>query len=328
MSKMFKVSFRMITMCKYPEPSIQIPEKDNINGISEDAFSKEGREMIKNVFIPKNIKIIKEKAFFNFSRLSDIEFGEDGKVIIEDRAFEECRELRYVHNMDSIISFGRSAFKNCKQLEFININPNIKKLGKECFKGCKNIKSINVSANITEIPEKAFYDVYSSEEIVIGDSIRNIGKKAFFGCTSVTELAIPDGVEVLHDSAFECCYNLASLTLGSGIKKLNKNCFANCRVLETVKFESDAQNGNRKIKISNGAFGGCYELRKVILPDCQVLISPGAFSDCHLGRDSKLAIIVSNEQQKADISKQLAELAKQGVIDIVVNEAPAEPDEN
>ena len=69
-------------------------------------------------------------------------------------------------------------------------------------------------------------------------------------------------------------------------------------------------------------------MRKVILPDCQVLISPGAFSDCHLGRDSKLAIIVSNEQQKADISKQLAELTKQGIIEIVVDEAPEDPDKN
>ena len=110
---------------------------------------------------------------------------------------------------------------------------------------------------------------------------KTICKNRFYKCSELKEIYLDENIEVVENSAFEKCSNLEKVvfnsslkTIGSfafastGIKEiiipegtfLEEEAFYNCVELETVIMP-------RNIKMSIDAFGGCYNIKKILLTE-------------------------------------------------------------
>lgn len=317
MKQTFKVSFKMIAKCKHPSAEMEIPAKSSVVGIGEKTFIKHGKDIVEKIIIPDNIRIIKEGAFSGMTKLHTVVFPENGCVILEENAFANCVSLKTVENMHSVVCLEKNSFKGCINLQSIDICQNIKKISEDVFCGCKSLSEIVVPDGVSAIPGKAFCDCDTVKDLIVNDSVKSIGKQAFLGCVSLENISLGNKLETIDESAFESCYNIKSIEFGSKIKNIKKKSFANCRLLETVMFKTEEIPTDKKLKIAAKAFCGCFELRRIILPNRKVSISPKAFEDCRLGEESKLIIVATDSLKADDVRKALASLIKSGQVEVI-----------
>lgn len=108
------------------------------------------------LFIPKGIVEIPDGNFENCTNLKEVIFEEGGTVplVIGEKAFAYCYQLRRVVLPERLVSIGKYAFR-------------------ECY----NLTSITIPKNVTEIADYAFLWCYKLYEVYNESSIADIGKK-------------------------------------------------------------------------------------------------------------------------------------------------------
>ena len=106
----------------------------------------------------------------------------DGTVVICDKAFAECSDLKEINIPTSVTCIGNKAFKECKNLQQINIPDSVTCIGDEAFGFCRSLKEINIPTSVNCIGDYAFYRCENLKEINIPTSVTCIGDGAFRYC--------------------------------------------------------------------------------------------------------------------------------------------------
>lgn len=256
-----------------------------------------------------------EYAAFYFSNLM-IAIIPDSVTNIESRAFLSCSYLMSVTIPNSVTSIGESPFRWCGNLEEIIVaednerycvidNCLIDKTTKTLLKGYKN-STIPTDGSVTIIGEGAFQDCINLTSVVIPNGVTSIGDYAFFWCVSLASVTIPNSVTNIGDSAFQDC-DITSVTIPNSVTNIESSAFANCDKLKEIIVAA----GNKRYYATNnclidkttktliqgcytsiiptdgsvtsigyGAFYGCSELAKVVIPNSVTTIEDDAFYEC------------------------------------------------
>ncbi len=81
---------------------------------------------------------------------------QQGTVIICDKAFLNCMELKSVELPDSIKKIGSHAFKGCRKLSSVRLNYGLTSIGDCAFSNCMGLQSILIPTSVIFIGTNAF----------------------------------------------------------------------------------------------------------------------------------------------------------------------------
>jgi len=149
-----------------PESILQINKKLSLLGDMGYHFDASGeiiitnKNLLKNVTIPKGVKLIRPYTF------------------------RRCSELEYIIIGSDVEEIGKEAFENCKGLKEVIIPGNVKTIGCGAFDGCSNLQRVELCDGIEKIEEAAFKNCNSLKEIKLPRTLQGKFKLSewFNGC--------------------------------------------------------------------------------------------------------------------------------------------------
>lgn len=160
------------------------------------------------VYLPDSITEIPERAFVGCTELEEVHFGKNVKVI-KDKAFYACKDIT-IYTNGSVEDIGTSAFEYCNVKADNLFSDNLKKIGERAFYS-STVDKVTISEKLTEIGEQAFNNSdisefylycsplsvgsYAFEDLEINHMV--IKKEFFDGQVKNNELYGNDGVKVL-----------------------------------------------------------------------------------------------------------------------------------
>lgn len=187
-------------------------------------------------------------------------------------AFSDCNSITEVSIPNSVRFIGQGAFNRCKQLRKVTIEGGDTQICKGAFYECKELVNVILPSKIKRIPHKAFFGCESLKSIIIPESVKEIGFSAFQLCKELKEIQIKGHLESLGAKAFYECNNLERVEL-NGADNIGDEVFAKCKSLRDINME----NIN---SISSGMFEDCFMISIARIPEGVTHIGNGAFSGC------------------------------------------------
>lgn len=135
-------------------------------------------------------------------------------------------------------------------------------------------------------------------ELTVPEGITRIGRNTFEYCRNLESVTLPNSLVEIDNSAFESCSVLLNVTFGNNLKIINDRVFYNCPELRSIRIPGTVKHiGNSafryagliKLEIEEGveeiggedAFGCCWDLDEVILPNSIKGIKSTAFAGCN-----------------------------------------------
>lgn len=255
----------------------EISLPDSLTRIGESAFEAAGSGSYRCVIrIPRNVSVIEGRALCcnieyqvasdnpYFSAKDNILYSKDGKTLV---AYPYCRIVELSEEgysttygtetsftiPDGVTAIGPHALElNC--LQELTIPEGVREIGDYAI--MPFLDKLSIPTSLTSIGECAFAGSQALTSVDLPHLIR-AGERAFTDCSKLTEAS----VAAVGMSMFSNCTNLERVTLYPGnIETLPDNLFGGCNNLKEII----VPNGVRKI--SNSAFSGCTSLRKLVLP--------------------------------------------------------------
>ena len=134
------------------------------------------------------------------------------------------------------------------------------------YRNPQRLRSVEIPSWVTQIDYRAFYYSPITSLLAPGDDILTLGQGVFMYATGLTTLSLERPIELFsYGSQFSMCAGLISvdqeIRAKSGTTYVPGNCFNGCTVLESVRLRSTATT----ISIATRAFGGCTELKELVL---------------------------------------------------------------
>ncbi len=102
-----------------------------------------------------------------------------GTSIVDERAFEGCRDIDSVELPDTVGYIGKRAFSGCTGLKAFSIPPKVKSIPDSAFTGCSSLSSVAIPESVTKIGCGAFSDCPSLKEVVLPAKLTSFGFGAF-----------------------------------------------------------------------------------------------------------------------------------------------------
>ncbi len=254
--------------CHYDLDNKKEVEKDE-NGYYDLDDKKEplGNDTVTSVVIPEGVETIEKYAFYNCRKLKNVTLPESCKTINE-RAFANCSILENI-NLDDVSVIHNYSFYKCESLTCVDIGgvnlAGVYAIGEYAFAGAR-FDSITLT-NLSLTGTGAFSDCSKLETVVLGEKTRISAK--MFENSPVTEIVIYS--DIVGDKAFLGCEKLTKVEFKNDLTYLGSEAFSGCKLLEEVVFDKICE------KIAPLAFYECTALKSFTLPNCNVVISDGAF---------------------------------------------------
>lgn len=227
----------------------------------------EFKNQVRQIKIPRSVKVIDNTAFFA-SSIESVEFWGEG---IGAGAFYRCPFLKDVVLHKDLLVIGQSAFAH-SGIETFGMPNSVQWIEKDVFQGCEALKEVTLSSNLEEIPEECFDGCRSLKRIVIPEGVEKIGKYAFRRCESLESVVIPSTVKEIEEGAFWGCSSLKEVILPERLTELPKSLFSECRSLTKVTLPTKVE------KIPESLLSGCTSLTQITLPKKITFIDNYAFS--------------------------------------------------
>lgn len=224
--------------------------------------------------------------------LLSVKFSEDETTFVVPNNVKEIRHVQLTANIKEIVisesveKIDLDGFKQGKNLVKIVSNNSNFVLEDHClFNKDKTIlylaeRNIDgeliIPSSVKKIADFAFAYCVSLKSVYIPDSVEHIGGFAFYECSSLTEVRLPTHNELpLNDSTFAYCYSLKIMEIPYNISSLEPCLFYCCHSLEKVKILT-----NKIRTISQECFAYCESLKEIIFNDGVLYVDDGAFIGC------------------------------------------------
>ena len=235
----------------------------NDDEIPEYNFSESKK--LKEVFLPKNIRVIGTEAF------------------------SKCRKLTKVHFPERIDSIAPRAFYQSGLSGEFNVPKYLGVVGKQAF-GSTKINKVIIQSDVLAAKDDNMYMLYGNSvfadcrdlnEVIVKEGCTML-ELGFSHCTSLTKVSLPSTLEQIgymsgytSNYIFSGCENLKTITLPENLKFIGYNSFSNTS-LSSIDIPDKVQY------IWTYAFQNCELLEKVILPSALIKIRHGGFEGCKM----------------------------------------------
>ena len=230
----FPGSVDLCTACFSSSPKLcSVTFNGEDSEIRLGCYSFYDNPLLKTVIFPKSCKkLYIEDTSFAYSNVQNLDFP-DGKVTIEESAFNKCRKLSDISFPDGVkvdeyafndcvsltdITFrgtsqlGKSVFMGCSALKNINIDPTLD-LNAQVFKGCTNLETINGETpfNSDGSPKAEYKDFieknfYASENNGIVNKYVDYRVKKTVSETVTDDMNDMQKLKALHDKLCDMVY--------------------------------------------------------------------------------------------------------------------------
>lgn len=199
--------------------------------IAKDAFKGSRAEVI---IVGKNVKTIKENAFYGATRLKKVVLPEK-LTVLGEKAFQGCKVLEEVNIPESITELKDGTFAYCTALPQIRLHNKLTKIGYGAFQSCKALTSVEIPDSVTAIGDYAFNYNDHLASVKIGSGVVSIGEFAFYGCSSLKniEFAENSNVTTFGKSSFALT-GFTAFNVPQGVTDIGDNCFDSASALESV----------------------------------------------------------------------------------------------
>lgn len=150
--------------------TLNLPETYNDLAVVKVADYGFSGAKIKDLAIPKNIKVIGAHAF-------------------------ETSTLENVYFYTGVQEIGDAAFYGCSSLAALNLPKSVTTLGQSAFASCVSIKSVVLPEKVTTVGNACFGYCLSLDSVYIPRSVEYIGVSAFVGCSDTVSFKISSSNE-------------------------------------------------------------------------------------------------------------------------------------
>ena len=247
-------------------------------------------------------------------------------VVINPRAFYNCKALTSVTLHAGVATIGDDAFLGCdKLIEVINHSSLGIVAGGE-GSGKIGLKALFVHSEESKMVEVDNYLFFSNNgtnyllqykgndvDLVLPASMNgknyDIYTGAFYYNRALKSVVIPDSVKVIGENAFYMCNTMTSVTIGSNVTTISNNAFAYCNKIESIVIPDSVTTigsyafvsnisatylelGNDVTSIGEKAFANCPKLTGVHIKDFEAWckISFGSYDANPLAGARKLYV--------------------------------------
>ena len=201
---------------------------------------------------------------------------------------------------EGVTTIGEGAFKGCDKITSVALPSTLTTIEKEAFTG-SGLTTVQIPDNVTTIGEGAFKDCDELETVVLGKGLEEVDQTAFEGCESLGKSMYP---ETLGKSPFPSTVPAVpydpkdELTVDengyitAAVKDEKGNVVGKKLVSVPVTAGTGTGDGDEGdgtftlptdvTEIGPGAFTGCDNITKLVLPEGSELtgIGEGAFEGC------------------------------------------------
>lgn len=256
--------------------SIELP--DGVSSIGTYAFNNTG---LTSVALPESLASIPEGCFKDCASLGEVILP-PGLTAIGSYAFEDCTALTGLPAIPDGASaeIGPYAFRGCTGITELVIPSAVTVLRNYAFQNCTGMEKLTLPESLANIPDYCFNNCANLEEIYVSrsSSLSSVGSNAFSGCPgTLTFFGYSDSwVESYANGAGFNFVALdtdwtAEMILPAGLITIEEEAFIN-NTFRTVQIQEGTQS------IGARAFGGCRNLRRVIIPESVNEIADNTFS--------------------------------------------------
>lgn len=144
-----------------------------------------------SITLPSSIRVIREEAFYECDRLSEVNLG-DGLISIGKNAFRYCKRLKEIFIPSKVKEIGLCAFYNCISLQNLSGGAALESIGECAFEECTSLQGVINFRNIEWIESEAFYGCKSLTDVIIPATATGVSEKAFYDI-NLNTLKIEDG---------------------------------------------------------------------------------------------------------------------------------------
>lgn len=202
-----------------------------------EAFAFGNCANLHSIDIPKSVKKINGSAFFSCTFLKELTVDEENVYFTTDngvlytkdmKKLIKCPAALYATSFqipDGVEVLDEDAFDECKNIQQFYLPQSVKTIGNSTFKNC-SMSSINLPQTTSSLGSYAFHGCDQLESFVIPDSIEKLPACLFLGCDSLSYVYIPANVKSFGSSVFFDCKALSVI---------------NCRIsdIDAVEFKAD-----------------------------------------------------------------------------------------
>ena len=309
--------------------SVVIPSTCNgekVVSIAATAF-KDNQD-ITGVTIPSSIKSIEAKAFYNCTKLKEVDIydmtawcnidsGECFNNYLNsyyNGIFNSHYDL-YLNDMivDDLVlpatvkSVKSAVFAYCGSITSVTIPNWVESIGIYAFYRCKNFIKITALGDSTEIEYYAMQDCPIETAIIpaeICGSVSNaalktvvinggtrIGKNAFKDSEYLTTVTMSDSVTDIDDYAFYYCSSLTSVMLGNGVTNIS-NCAFSSDVFSSGQLECNVFDNAYYLGNENNPYMALIKAKNMDITSCNINEKTKIFADHAFYSCKKLVSII------------------------------------
>ena len=182
------------------------------------SYSFYGQSKLVSVKLPKSITRIDNRAFQNCANLKDVEF-QTGIESIGDYAFQFCGNMRTINLKTGLKTIGNYAFG-------VDIDYNYGDQPQE--------EELIIPEGVTSIGNYAFGCNYKLKQVYLPSTLKRIYRGTFRSCSSLVTISLPTSLESIPNEAFCYCSKLARVDIPSTITSIGENAFYQCNNLKDV----------------------------------------------------------------------------------------------
>lgn len=155
----------------------------------------------------ESINVDENNEFYS-NDLNGVLFNKDKSILIQYPIGNKATSYSIPNGVEK---FNERAFEECNNLKSISIPDSVLEIEDYTFYYCENLENITIGNNVEKIGDAAFADCVSIKKIIIPDSVKSIGNSSFASCTNLSEITLPGTLIYIDVGAFAYCDKLSDI---------------------------------------------------------------------------------------------------------------------
>lgn len=282
----------------------RIPEQITVNEVScpVTAIAANGFlncSALTSVVIPETVTIIGDNAFAGCTALTEVTIPAEVSLL-GNTVFRNCKALQAItveegneayYSVDGVLfdaEYVLLQYPIGKETAAYRAPAGTAKIGEYAFYYAEALENVILPDSVTEIGESAFSECRNLTSIDFGNGLETIGYDAFWHC-QLGEVNLPAAMEKLAN-AFEETTGVQAYNVAEGCERFfsqNGVLFENGEAGDVIlRYYPDGRQDEQYTVpenvsvIGEFAFGDCWSLSEITLPETLAKIQFGAFTCC------------------------------------------------